>query len=327
MAADLPFLDFSTESSVTNRSAGDDIAMRKRIGFIGLGAMGLPMLENLARGNEYEIHAYDLSDTPFVKLEKHTSWSTSLFRAQSFAAFSCCQTVILMLPNSAAVNSVVLGGKEESGVANALQPGARIVDMGSSDPIETQRLAAILEPLGIKLVDAPVSGAVAKAKTGELAIMVGARGDELDAVRPLLSCMGSSIISCGEVGSAHAMKALNNYVYAAGLRAVAEAVLIAEKSGLDTTVFAEVLNASSGRNVATETKLKQFILPGEYAGGFLLRLQAKDLAIADRLRIQSGIEAGQLAACAALWAQATEAMPDADNTAIHRYLRNVSGVT
>ena len=326
MVADLPFLDVSTECSVTNRFAGDDIAMRKRIGFIGLGAMGLPMLENLARGSEYEIYAYDLSDTPFVKLEKNASWLTSLFRAQTFAAFSSCQTVILMLPNSAAVNSVVLGGKGESGLANALQPGARLVDMGSSDPIETQRLAAILKPLGIKLLDAPVSGAVAKAKTGELAIMVGARGDELDAVHPLLSCMGSSIISCGDVGSAHAMKALNNYVYAAGLRAVAEAILIAEKSGLDTTVFAEVLNASSGRNVATETKLKQFILPGEYAGGFLMRLQAKDLAIADRLRMQSGIEAGQLAACAALWAQATEAMPDADNTAIHRYLRNVSGV-
>lgn len=298
--------------------------MRKRIGFIGLGAMGLPMLENLARETEYEIYAYDLSDTPFTRLEKHTSWLTSLFRAHGLAEFSSCQTVILMLPNSAAVNSVVLGGKGESGIANTLRRGARIVDMGSSDPIETQHLAAILQPLGIKLIDAPVSGAVAKAKTGELAIMVGARGDELDAVRPLLSCMGSSIIPCGEIGSAHAMKALNNYVYAAGLRAVAEAVLIAEKSGLDTSVFAEVLNASSGRNVATETKLKQFILPGEYKGGFLLRLQAKDLAIADRLRIQSGIEAGQLAACAALWAQATEAMPDADNTAIHRYLRNAS---
>ena len=196
--------------SVTNGFAGDDIAMRKRIGFIGLGAMGLPMLENLARGNDYETYAYDLSDAPFAKLEKHASWSTSLFRAQSFAAFSSCQTVILMLPNSAAVNSVVLGGNGKGGLANVLQPGAWIVDMGSSDPIETQRLAAVLKPLGIKLVDAPVSGAVAKAKTGELAIMVGARGDELDAVRPLLSCMGSSIISCGEVGSAHAMKALNN---------------------------------------------------------------------------------------------------------------------
>src|SRR5688572_7455290 len=132
---------------------GDDIAMRNRIGFIGLGAMGLPMLENLARGNEYEIYAYDSSDTPFVKLEKHASWSTSLFRAQSLAAFSSCQTVILMLPNSAAVNSVVLG-KGQSGLANALEPGARIVDMGSPDPIETQRLAAILKSLGIKFVDA-----------------------------------------------------------------------------------------------------------------------------------------------------------------------------
>ena len=102
--------------------------MRKRIGFIGLGAMGLPMLENLARGNEYELYAYDLSDTPFVQLEKHPSWLTSLFRAENLAAFSCCQIVILMLPNSAAVNSVVLG-KGESGLANALEPGARIVDM------------------------------------------------------------------------------------------------------------------------------------------------------------------------------------------------------
>lgn len=299
--------------------------MTTQIGFIGLGAMGLPMLENLARGEDHSIHAYDLSDAPFELLARHEAWGKSLFRAGDLVGLSSCETVILMLPNSAAVDAAVLGGGRGPGLADTLARGARIIDMSSSDPIETRRLATSLAMRDIDLVDAPVSGAVARARTATLSIMVGAREGVLEAIRPLLSRMGSVIIPCGEVGSAHAMKALNNYVYAAGLRAVAEAVLVAERMALDTAVFAQVLNTSSGRNVASETKLAQFILSGSYAGGFLMRLQAKDLAIADRLREQADVAADQLAACAALWAQAAEAMPGADNTAIYSYLRDVAG--
>ncbi|MFT0850178.1 NAD(P)-dependent oxidoreductase [Achromobacter sp. F4_2707] len=296
--------------------------MQKEVGFIGLGAMGLPMLENLAKNETLKIYAFDASDKPFAQLQQHEAWNTRLFRAGSFSDFGTCDTFILMLPNSQITSSVVLGNNQQAGLAQFLPKSSLIIDMGSSDPIETIRLAAELEKHGITLVDAPVSGAVAKARTGDLTIMVGTDEAGLKAIEPLLSLVGSSLIPTGKLGAAHAMKALNNYVYAAGLLAVCEAVSIAQKMGLDTDRFAEILNTSSGRNVASETKLVPFILKENYTAGFSLRLQAKDLAIADRLCKENGMQARQLALCSDLWANAALSMPEADNTAIHQYIRS-----
>ena len=302
--------------------------MRERVGFVGLGVMGLRMLENLLGDEALEIHAYDTSEEPFRRLERHDAWGVRLFRAADVAALAQCRKTILMLPNSRVTNEVVLGAGERTGLGAVLASGADIIDMGSSNPLETRRLAELLAGRGVHLTDAPVSGAVVKASNGTLTIMVGAAADSptFDRLRPLLSRMGTTLLPAGGVGAAHAMKALNNYVYAAGLLAVSEAELIARRLGLDSQCFARVLNASSGRNVASETKLEPFILTGRYADGFALRLQAKDLAIADALRVESGACAEQLAHCCALWSDALEAMPDAANTAIHLYLKGKSDV-
>lgn len=295
--------------------------MKNPIGFIGLGTMGLPMLANLAKDGQLAIHAYDTSEAPFVVLKKEPSFGRTLFRAEALAAFRQCTVVITMLPNSCVTNAVILGDAGGAGLAHLMPRGSSIIDMGSSDPAETLRLVPILSERGIRLIDAPVSGAAAKARTGELSIMVGGDAACVNELRPILSRMGRQLIATGKPGAAHAMKALNNYVYAAGLLAAAEAVALTEKMELDTTILAEVLNASSGRNVATETKLKQFILPRHYAGGFALSLQAKDLAIAAGLQRLTGIETPQLGLCAALWADAVRNLPeDADNTAIHRFI-------
>lgn len=292
--------------------------MTSRIGFVGLGAMGLPMVQNLARDPDVQILALDSSNKPFAVLMRHPGWGRNLVRAETLAALASCRTVITMLPDSRVTNEVILG---EGGLADQLEPGSTIIDMGSSDPVETMRLVPLLAGRGISLIDAPVSGAVAKARSGELSIMVGGDAATIEALRPILSGMGRQIIAAGKPGAAHAMKALNNYVYAAGLLAVSEAVAIAGRMGIDTSVVADVLNASSGRNVASETKLRQFILSGDYAGGFALQLQAKDLATAARLQDMAAFDAPQLTLCADLWARAVEALPPgADNTAIHKYL-------
>ena len=144
--------------------------------------------------------------------------------------------------------------------------------------------------------------------------MAGGDAADLERARPLLSRMGATLIPTGAVGSAHAMKALNNYVYAAGLLAASEALLIARRMGLDLDVFTDVLNASSGRNVATETKLRQFIVPGSYAGGFALALMAKDLRTADALQAHAGVRVGQLSLCAGLWQRALAEMEPAWTT-------------
>ena len=127
--------------------------------------------------------------------------------------------------------------------------------------------------------------------------MLGGEDGPCARAEPLLREMGVAPIRTGPVGSAHAMKALNNYVYAAGLLAAAEAVHMAAALGLDTAVFTDVLNASSGRNVATETKLKSDVLTGRYAAGFQLGLMRKDLETAGAIADETGFDAPSLALC------------------------------
>ncbi len=296
--------------------------MNTKIGFIGLGAMGLPMAENLACGPGFEVRALNRSDRPFASLAAHPAWGRTLFRAASLADLADCGTVITMLPDSPTTNVVVLGGAGRPGLADILAQGATIVDMGSSDPVETLGLIEKLAPFGIRLIDAPVSGGVARARTGELTIMVGTDRAGLEPLRPLLATMGKTFFATGKPGAAHAIKALNNYLFAAGLLAATEALAIAEAMDLDLETFVDILNASTGRNVATATKLKEAILPGTFEGSFTLGLQAKDLATADSLRAFTGQKAQQLRLCREIWAAAVEALDgNADNTEIFRYVR------
>jgi 3-hydroxyisobutyrate dehydrogenase len=290
--------------------------------------MGLPMLDNLATAPGLDILAFDTADAPFAALAHHPSWGQSLHRAATLDALAASEVVITMLPNSPITNLVVTGNSGQRGLVDILRSGAIIVDMGSSNPHDTRKLANMLAAHQIALVDAPVSGAVAKARAGTLAIMAGGEPAHLAAVRPLLEHMGETLIVTGAVSSAHAMKALNNYVYAAGLLAASEATLIAQRMGLDAGIFASVLNASSGRNIATETKLTQFIIPRTFNAGFALRLQAKDLATAANLQALADVEAPQLTLCAALWKQAVEILDvHADNTEIIRYLERAGDTT
>jgi 6-phosphogluconate dehydrogenase len=131
-----------------------------------------------------------------------------------------------MLPTGAIVRDVLLG---RTGAARVLGPEALVIDMSSSAPMGTRALAEELKALGIGLIDAPVSGGVRRAADGSLAIMAGGEADQIARARPLLEAMGKSIFMTGPVGSGHAVKALNNYVSAAGLQAACEAAIIAGK--------------------------------------------------------------------------------------------------
>lgn len=298
-----------------------ELATRQPLGFIGLGTMGLPMAQAVVRAG-HPLLGCDSNAARLVMLIEECGKGAPVHTTPVVAEVGeRCEVVVLMLPTSDHVAEVVLG---EHGLARSLAPGSLIVDMGSSVPAETRRLAAALADRGLRLIDAPVSGGVAKARTGSLAILVGGADGDVAKAHPYLQTMGAELIRTGPVGSAHAMKALNNFVFAAGLLAVVEAVRMAEAAGLDLDVLAGVLNASSGRNVATETALRQFILSGTYAGGFRLGLMAKDLEIAGSMAEETGIDAGALRACRTAWQQALTSLgPDADNTEIHRAIGNV----
>jgi len=278
----------------------------EQVGFIGLGMMGKPMAMNLVSKGV----TLTTLDAAGVTIEGATPAADPASLAEA------ARLVILMLPDSRVVASVM------QALLPALRPGSLVVDMGSSEPGETRRWAEALQARGCAMLDAPVSGGVTKARAGTLAIMIGGEDADYARAEPVLRATGENLIRTGAIGSAHAMKALNNYVYAAGLLAVSEAAQLAEAQGLDLGIFAAVLNASSGRNIASETKLAQEITSGRYAGGFQLGLMRKDLETAGSISEQTGVPAGMLQLCRDLWTEAlSEYGPKVDNTEIHRFLK------
>jgi len=287
------------------------------VGFIGLGMMGLPMARCLLRSGRALV-ACDPAEAARQVLAEGAAPDRLRFVGTPAEVAKACDIIVTMLPDSRIVAQVMEG---PGGLLAVLRPGQLVIDMGSSVPGETRRLAEAAAGRGAMLIDAPVSGSVVKAKAGTLAIMVGGDDAAFAKAEPVLRGMGETLIRTGAVGSAHAMKALNNYVYAAGLLATAEALRMAERLGLDLGILADVLNASSGRNVATETKVKQEILSGRYAGGFQLGLMRKDLETAGAIAAETGFNAQALALCRNLWNEAVAALgPKADNTEIHRFL-------
>ena len=287
------------------------------VGFIGIGTMGAPMVRCLHRaGHPLMIHDIDTETARTVAAEVGAQQADSL----AYVA-TACDVIILMLPNSAIVRAVI-GAPQGDGLAAHLREGAVVVDMSSSDPMETRKIGQQLAAQGVVLLDAPVSGGLRKAVAGTLAILLG--GDDsttCERITPVLSAMGQ-VLRTGALGSGHATKALNNYVSAAGLAAACEAVIVGRAFGLSADVLVDAINASAGRNNSTENKLKQFILNESYAeAGFALDLMAKDVALAAALGDAMGQKLPGLSAARALWAQAREGLsPDADHTEIFRFL-------
>lgn len=290
------------------------------IGFIGLGNMGIPMVRCLAKAG-WPVAAYDvrpeagrtLAGVPGVEILTSIS---DIGRT--------CETVITMLPNSKIVRDAALGANDREGFATSLRQGAIVVDMSSSFPLDTRRLAADLEARGISVVDAPVSGGVGKAVNGTLAIMAGGSAAHIDRVEPVLKSMGT-VHRTGDLGSGHAMKALNNYVSAAGLIATAEALVVGRRFGLDPAVMTRVLNASTGRNNTTENKVERFMLSGKFDSGFALSLMDKDVGMARALAEELGIAAEELSLVSDMLGEALKHLgPDADHTAVYKFVEDVA---
>ena len=224
-----------------------------------------------------------------------------------------CRTVIPMLPDSKIVRAATFG--KDGGFGQRLAKGSVVIDMSSSYPIDTQKLGAELDAIGIALVDAPVSGGVPKAITGQLAIMAGGKAADIDRVAATLSAMGTRHRT-GPLGSGHAMKALNNYVSAAGLVATAEALVVGQRFGLDGHVMTKVLNASTGKNNTTENKAERYMLNHAFNSGFALALMDKDVGMASRLAKELGIEAAELGFVSQLLGRIPADLgPAADHTA------------
>ena len=238
----------------------------KNVGFIGLGAMGSAMAPLIVQAG-YKVLGYDISS----KIDK----ASGISQVDNLESLKSMDVIIFMLPNGKIVSDVT---------HELLTLGIHsiLIDMSSSDPRETKALGEMLKNNSIKLIDAPVSGGVSRAKTGELMIMIGGDEDEINLVKDLLSVMGQVQIA-GPLGSGHAIKALNNYVSAAGLIASFEALATARSFGINPDNFLKIINGATGRNNTTEVKLNKFVVSEKFNSGFALDLMVKDVSIANSL--------------------------------------------
>jgi 3-hydroxyisobutyrate dehydrogenase len=248
--------------------------MIKKIAFIGIGNMGNPMAANLLKGG-FDVTVFDArAETAAAFVAQHGGKaSTSLADLARDA-----DAIVTMLPDDKIVRNVML---DAGGAAASMAKGAVLIDMGTCDPTGTRSTAAELEKLGVHMVDAPVMGGVVFAKDASLDIMAGGSVEMIERVTPLLKAMGQSIVHCGDVGSAHARKALANYINACALINAIEAMTIGKKFGLDAKMMADALvPMCAGRNHPIQKKIIPQILNRKYATGMALSFIAKDVRIA-----------------------------------------------
>jgi 3-hydroxyisobutyrate dehydrogenase len=284
------------------------------IGFVGLGNMGWPMAHNLHNAGLRLV----VRDIAAPVQERFAAEHEGVTAAESPAAFSAADIVVTMLPNGAVVQDALLSW--DGGIGRALAPGALVVEMSSSDPSDTQRLATELEQSRVRVVDAPVSGGVPGAVRGELAIMVGGAPEDVARAQVVLRVLGDPArqFATGGIGSGHAMKSLNNFVAAATHCATAEALVAGKVWGLDPRTMIDIINASTGRSFVSGTFSSE-VLSGRYGTGFALGLLAKDVHIAASVAAAAGIDAPAVALTDERWAKAlSELGPTADHTKAHQ---------
>jgi len=264
------------------------------------------------------LHVYDISTEALRAIGSQTAARVSKSPADIGRN---CEIVILMLPDSEVVKRVLFGDKEA--LAAHLIPRSVVIDMSSSDPSVTRELGPRLKQTDVDFIDAPVSGGVKRAIDGSLAIMAGGDGDVIARVKPLLSTMGKSIIETGMLGSGHAMKALNNYVSAAGLLAACEALKVGVDFGITPDKIIAVLNASTGKNNSTENKMMQYVVSKLFNSGFSLGLMRKDIHIATDLAKKMGSKTLLGEVLLKSWTDAEAELGGmADHTAIFHMLDN-----
>jgi 3-hydroxyisobutyrate dehydrogenase len=303
--------------------ASDALKPPARIGVVGLGLMGVPMARNLLKAG-FTLAVFDANAQA---VRDFCAGRPEVLAPPSLRELAgSCAAVVTMLPNGAIVREVVLDGQDN--LAAGLARGAVVIDMSSSSPVGTRDLGARLAERAVALIDAPVSGGVKRAIDGSLAIMAGGDGGVIDRCEALLSAMGQQIFRTGGLGTGHAMKALNNYVSAAGFAAAAEAVLAGTRFGLDPATVVSVLNASTGRNNSTENKFPQHVLTRKFAAGFSLGLMVKDLRTAIEVARATGMPAPMAETTLEQWARSEELLgAQADHTMMARYIEHLAGST
>ncbi len=245
------------------------------VGFIGLGNMGAALARRLLR--EHRLCVWDLNPEAVGRLRGEGAVAAN---GPAGVAAAGANMVVTCLPTSAEVEEVLFG---DGGVAASLSPGSLVVDMTTGDPLATTRMAARLAERDVELVDAPVSGGVAGARKGSVAIMVGGPQARYERARAVLETISPNVFHAGDIGAGHAMKLINNMISSCARIATFEGLALAVKAGLDPRRFADILSKCTGRGYVADTTLPDYVIPGRRDQGFGLALMYKDLTLATGL--------------------------------------------
>jgi 2-hydroxy-3-oxopropionate reductase len=238
-----------------------------KIGMIGLGIMGKPMAKNLLKAG-YDLTVSDLSPSNVEELVACGAKS-----ADNAEIGQNCDLVLTMVPNSPQVKAVMLG---EDGVASHMKPGSVFIDMSSINPVASKEIAAALAEKGIEMLDAPVSGGEPKAIDGTLSFMVGGKQEIFDKHKPILEAMGTSVVRCGDVGAGNTTKLANQIIVACNIQAVAEALVLAQKAGVDPQLVFDAIRGGLAGSTVMNSKAPMMIA-GIDKPGFKVDLHIKDL--------------------------------------------------
>lgn len=272
--------------------------MAERVGFIGLGIMGKPMARHLVEAG-FPLTVHSRSPVPVEELAAAGAKPAS--SPAEVAADS--DVVITMLPDTPDVERVLFGDR---GMASALETGALVVDMSTVDPLATRRFAAGLAARGASMLDAPVSGGEKGAVQATLSIMVGGRAEDVERAMPLLRAMGKTVVHIGDSGAGQVAKACNQLVVASTIQAVAEALVLAERAGVDAARVREALLGGFAGGKILEIH-GQRMLDRAFTPGFRTRLHLKDASIV----LNTAREVGAPTPAFAVSAEALGALVDA----------------
>ncbi|MGZ0152764.1 2-hydroxy-3-oxopropionate reductase [Kribbella sp. WER1] len=277
-----------------------------RVGFIGLGVMGRPMVDNLIVGG------HDLS----VYRGRTDVDAQVCGSAKDVAERS--DVVILMVPDTPDVESVLFA---PDGVAEGLRPGSLVIDMSSISPTATIGFAQLIEKLGCDYLDAPVSGGEVGAKDGTLTIMVGGRPEVFERARPLFDVLGKNVTLIGGAGAGQTAKVANQIIVGLTIEAVAEGLLFAERAGADPAVVRQALTGGFASSRILEVHGDRMVRE-TFEPGFRLRLHRKDLNLAVQAAAELDLALPNTAATQQLMnAAVADGDGELDHSALYRTLR------
>ncbi len=239
-----------------------------KIGFIGLGIMGKPMAKNILKSGIGELYVNTRNQKVVEEL---------VAAGAKYATYQelgeTCDVILTMLPNSPQVKSVMLG---ENGVAANMKAGSVFIDMSSINPVASKEIAAALAEKDIEMLDAPVSGGEPKAIDGTLSFMVGGKQEVFDTYKPLLETMGASVVRCGEIGAGNTTKLANQIIVACNIQALAEALTLAQKAGVDPELVFQAIKGGLAGSTVMNAKAPMMV-SGNDKPGFKIDLHIKDL--------------------------------------------------